>query len=435
MMASTGIPDTRRPRSFRGIGSVTLGLTLGMMVLGAEPGDVLKGEWTQWRGPNRDGISSETGFLKSWSKEGPRIVWRARLGEGFSGISVSQGRGYTMYAQGNDEFVVCLETATGKILWQFRSDAKFPDYQGGHGPRSTPTIDDGRVFALSAHGKLYSLHEETGKVLWQRDLKKEYGSKTPQWGFATSPLVEGDLLLIEAGGHPFTNPGDSQNIIAFDKKSGQVMWTSPAGKPAYSSPIAATVGGIRQIIFFPAPGLVSVSPIDGRILWRYGWKTSYDVNAATPIFIPPDKIFLSSGYGRGAAVLQIKQARGRLKVEEVWKSRVMKNQFSSSVLSGNYLYGFDMTILKCIEADTGKERWKKRGFGKGSLILADDHLIILSDAGKLALVEASPSHYEEKASAKVLSGRCWTVPTLAGGKLYLRSHKEIVCLDLTDRSK
>ena len=400
-------------------------------------------EWPQWRGPNRDGVSSEIGILKEWAASGPQVLWKHPLGEGFSGISVSQGRVYTMFSKGNDEFVVCLNATDGQEIWRFRSDDNYHEGQGGNGPRATPTIDGDLLFTISAHGKLYALNAENGEKVWSHDLQRKFGSKMPRWGFSTSPLVDGELLLVEVGGK------GEKSIVAFNKNSGDVIWSSHKDKLGYSSPIAITVKGVRQIICFTGTKLVSVSPTDGTIYWQYPWKTGYDVNAATPVFIPPDKVFISSGYDKGAAVLQmrvfvshdddraaveqIRENRGKVRIKEIWKNRKMKNQFASSVLHENYLYGFDNSILKCIEADTGEEQWKTRGFGKGTVILADGHLIILSDRGKLGLAEAAPAGYIEKASAKVLSGLCWTAPTLADGRLYLRNEEEIVCLDMTGR--
>ena len=400
------------------------------LAFGLKPGcaaDQDSTDWAQWLGPNRNGVSDETGLLRSWPDAGPGVLWRIRGGEGFSGISISQGLAYTMYGRGDDEFVVCLNASTGDEVWRFRSDSNLFEPQGGNGPRSTPAVDGDRVFVLSANGKLYGLNARTGAKLWEHDFVKRFGSRRPRWGFCSSPLVEGDLVMIEAGG----TRGNS--LLAFDKANGRLVWSSQRDKPGYSSPVAITAGGVRQVLFFTAGGLVSVSPKDGRPFWRYAWSTSYDVNAATPIFIPPDKVFISSGYGTGAAVLQIKEAGAGIRVAQVWKNREMKNHFPSSVLNGNYLYGFDNAILKCIDARTGEAVWRHRGFGKGTAIFADGHLIVLGEQGNLGLVEATPSGIHVKAEARAMNGRCWTVPALAGGRLYVRNEKEIACLDLKGR--
>ena len=390
-------------------------------------GDEGRAEWPQWRGPNRDGISSETGLLETWPEGGPKVLWRIPLGEGFSGVSVSQGRLYTLFAQGDDAFAVCLDASSGKELWRFRVGDKFVE-GAGNGPRSTPTLDGDRVYVLGARGKLFALNSTSGKKVWERDFVNEFGSKVPNWGFSTSPLVEGGLLLVEVGGE------EGKSVAAFDKKSGKEVWTSHTDRAAYSSPIVVTFNKVRQILFLTSKALLSVSPKDGQIYWQYPWLTHDGINVATPIFVPPDKIFLSSSYGYGAALVKMKTSADTLSVEEVWRSKVMKNHFNSSVQRGDYLYGFDDAILRCIKAGNGEEQWGMRGFGKGSLLLVEGHLIVLGDAGQLALVEATPVGYTEKARAQVLEGKCWTVPTLASGRLYVRNEKELVCLDMKGKS-
>lgn len=382
-------------------------------------------DWPQWRGPNRDGISKETGILKTWSENGPKVLWSAPSGDGYSGISVTNGRLYTMYGQGSDEVAVCLDAATGKELWRFKIETKKYTNSYGNGPRSTPTIDGNLVYALSGKGKLYSINAVTGNEVWSHDLNKEYSGKIPTWGVSTSPLVQGKMLIVDVGGK-----GD-YGLVAFNKKNGKVLWKSKTELPGYSSPISVTAHGIKQIVFFTGTNVVSVSPKDGKRYWSYLWRTSYDANIATPIFIKPDKVFMSSGYNKGAAVLRMKAADGTVTVQEVWKSRAMRNHFSSSILIGDHLYGFDEATLRCVNVKTQESKWGKRRLGKGSLTYADGHLIVLSERGKLVLVKATPEAYVEKASAQVLRGRCWTVPTLVDGKLYLRNQKEMLCLDLS----
>ena len=235
-------------------------------------------------------------------------------------------------------------------------------------------------------------------------------------------MIEGDLLLLPVGG-----TGD-QFIAAFDKQTGEVVWTSHADPLAYSSPIAITALGRRQIIFLTEHNLVSVAPSDGSVYWTHPWTGV--LNITTPIFVPDDKVFISSAYGKGATLVQMKQMDDGLDVEELWMSTVMKNWINSSVLHEGYLYGFDSSIFKCIKADTGEEQWKQRGFDRGSLILADGHLIALGEKGNLALVEATPEEYREKASFQVLDGRCWAQPTFLDGRLYVRDEEELVCLNV-----
>lgn len=366
----------------------------------------------------------------------PQVLWRVSLGEGFSGISVADGRVYTMFSEEDDEFVICLDASNGEEIWRFRSDSTYYESEGGNGPRATPTIDGEFLFTVSAQGKFYALNSVNGEKVWSYDLIRDFGSYMPRWGFSSSPLVEDDLLLVEVGGN------NGKFIVAFDKTNGDVLWNSHTDKLGYASPIAVTIGGLRQLIVFAGLRLLSVSTDNGELLWTYPWRTGrFDVHAATPIFIAPDSIFISSAYGKGAAVVQVKVMDSpesgsgiKMEVEEIWRSERMQNRLATSVLHGNHLYGFHKTILKCIDANTGTEKWKARGFGEGTLILAEDHLIILGDRGKLGLVEATPAAFNEVASAEVLSGLCWTVPTLANGRLYARNEKEMVCLDMTGQN-
>jgi len=395
-------------------------LFLGLVLLGSFAVLADGTDWPQYRGPNRDGVSSETGLLDEWPEGGPKELWRTSLGHGFSGISMSGGRIYTMLSEGSDEFVVCLDGATGQEIWRTRCGPIFKD-RFGDGPRSTPTVDGELVFALGAHGELHAMSAADGKSVWSRDFPGEFGARTPQWGYSGAPLVEGKLLLMDVGGKR------GSSIVAFDKKTGEEVWRSQNDKAGYSAPIAMTVSGRRQVVFFTATALVSVSPEDGTLLWKHPWKTSYDVNAATPIFIPPDKVFVSSGYDVGAAVYQVKEGEA----QQVWQNRDMKNKFSSSVLHEGHLYGFDEKTFKCIVAATGETRWESRGLGHGSLIVADGHLIVLGDEGTLALVEANPAAYREKGRVQIFKGKTWTAPTLSGGKLYLRDEKQLVSLDIS----
>ena len=308
----------------------------GLLAVAMLFGTGSKADWPQWQGATRDSISPETGLLKSWPGDGPKVLWRIPVGEGYSGISISKGLLYTMHAPGDDEFVICLDASNGKEIWRSRTDAKYHNGDG-NGPRSMPTVDGDWVFALGAKGVLHALDAQNGEKLWAHDFVDEFGSKIPSWGFCTSPLVEGDLLLVEAGGKR------GKSIVAFDKKSGRVVWTSHTDGAAYSSPIAVTFGGKRQVIFLTAKTLLSVSPTDGKIYWKYTpWPDQNKINIATPIFIPDDKIFISAAYDKGGVVLQMKAAGGTVTVEEVWKDHaVMQNWTNSSVLDGDYLYGFD----------------------------------------------------------------------------------------------
>lgn len=400
------------------IGLFSLVMTYG--ILGAES-TAQQTAWPQWRGPNRDGISAETGLLKIWPENGPNVLWRIPLGEGYSGIAVAQEYAYTMFAAGDDEFVVCLDATSGIEHWRFRTDSRFTESHG-NGPRSTPTVDNDRLYVVSAKGNLYALNTKDGKKIWECNLQEEFGSSLPSWGFAGSVLIEEDLLLLAIGDQ------EGKSLAAFNKYNGTLQWTAYTDALSYSSPIAVTFNKQRQIIFLTANNIVSVAPESGQIYWTHQWSDT--INITTPMFIPPDKIFISSAYDKGATLLKMRVTDKTIEIDEIWMNRVMKNWFNSSVLHDNFLYGFDNAIFKCIAADSGQEQWKTRGFERGSVILADGHLIALGENGKLVLVEASAEAYREKSSVQILEGKCWTPPTLSGGKLYLRNEKEMLCLDM-----
>jgi outer membrane protein assembly factor BamB len=397
----------------------TLVLALSALALAAP---APAADWPRYRGPGGDGRSGETGLVRGWGGDGPRVLWRLPLGEGYSGMAVAGGRVYTMFASGGDEFALCVDAATGKERWRFRTDAnRFDDM--GSGPRSTPTVDGSLVYVLGAQGKLYALEAANGRKVWSVDLVADLGGRVPRWGVSASPLVDGDLLLVDAGGR------GGKSVVALDKRTGKQRWAASDDVAGYSTPLIVSIGGLRQALFFTGTQLVAVDPANGKVFWRKPWRTEYDVNAAMPVFIPPDKVFISSSYDTGATVLRVTRQGQGAAAEEVWRSRVMKNHFNSSVLHGEYLYGFDDGTLKCVHAATGETKWAERGFAKGSLLYADGQLVILSERGLLVLVEATPQAYRERARSQVLQGKTWTMPSLADGRLFLRTERELVALD------
>lgn len=394
---------------------------------GAVEAKELNDDWPQWRGPNRDGISKETGILKSWPENGPTVLWRNQIGEGYSAMAVANDKLFTMWTVGKKEVLFCLNEATGEEIWRHEIGSYFFNDQGG-GPRACPTVDGNLVYAAGARGNLKAVDVNSGKLVWERDLVSEYGARIPRWGYSSSPLVEGNMLMIENGGK------SDHAYLAFNKKNGELVWHSHTDKPGYSSPLAITVNDQRQIVFFSASGLSGVTADKGRLLWEYPWTTSYDANIAIPIFMPPNKIFISTNYGVGAAMVEIVEENGGFEARTAWKTRIMKNHFNSSILHDDHLYGFDNGILKCIEAETGEEKWKTRGFQKGSLVFVDGHLIILGERGKLALAVADPNEYREVSAVQALTGKCWTMPTVSDGKLYLRNQREMICIDISGGS-
>lgn len=383
-------------------------------------------DWPQFRGPERSGVSAATGLLRSWPDDGPSECWRKPLGEGFSAITVAGGGLFTLFADAEHELAVRFDPRTGEEVWRTPIGPRF-DEPLGNGPRSTPTWDGERLYALSSTGTLHALNPEDGAKLWSVDAQKELESRMPTRGFASSPLVEDGLVIVELGG------SEGRGVVAFDRESGELQWGARDTGAGYASPLAVTIDGVRQVIHLPTGGreLASLLP-DGSVYWTHPWPPGA---IAMPLFIPPNRIFVSASADIGATVVEVHTEDGKPVVEEIWKDRGMKNHFSSSVLYQGTLYGFDNGTFKALDPATGETHWAKRGLGKGSLIAADGLLIVLSDRGKLVLVEATPEAYRETGSVQALTGKTWTVPTLAQGRVYLRDHDEIVCLEVSGTSE
>ncbi|MCI0464865.1 MAG: PQQ-like beta-propeller repeat protein [Gemmataceae bacterium] len=391
----------------------------------ASPG-VIHSDWPQWRGVYRDGISRETGLLSEWPADlGQRKVWEQPAGAGYSALVVANGRACTIFQDGEQEAVVCWDALTGKELWRFRYPARY-DNSYGNGPRSTPTIEGDRVYTVGGTGIMHCLslrpQAATGEMLWRRDLLTDFGAPNLQWGVSFSPLVREALVFVNPGG-----PGGN-SLAALNKDTGATVWNTGDDPAGYSSPVLATLAGRKQVVFFTGKGLVGVT-VGGEVLWRYPWETQYGANIATPIIVG-DYVFISSGYGRGCTVVKVEATGEKQEAKRVYEHVRMANHFSTCVLVGEHLYGFHDSLLTCMEFRTGKVRWKERGFDKGSLLVAEGLLIILGEQGKLALADASPEGYRERSSFTVAQGRCWTVPVLAQGRLYVRDETRVVCFDL-----
>jgi outer membrane protein assembly factor BamB len=376
-------------------------------------------DWPRWRGPDANGISKETGWSTSWPAEGPKQLWKANVGTGFSSMSVSGGRVYTTGNRDNRDTVYCFSADTGELIWKHTyAEELDPHYYEG-GSSSTPTVDGDAVYTFSRKGELFRFDAATGKVVWIKNLAKEFGLKIPEWGFASSPLVEGNLLIVNAG-----SAG-----TALDKATGNAVWTSGKSSAGYSSPVPFKVGQERFVALFLADSVAAFKITDGKELWRHKWKTSYDVNAADPI-VSGDKVFISSGYNRGCALLQI----GGDRASVLWENKNMRNHFNSCVLLDGYLYGFDESELKCLDLKTGAVKWTEHSLGKSALTAADGKLILQGERGQLVIAEASPAGFKPIARAQVLGGKCWTTPVLANGRIYCRNASgDLVCVDVSGK--
>jgi outer membrane protein assembly factor BamB len=391
-------------------------------------------EWPQWRGPNRDGTSPETDVLLDWPADGLKTLWTRPSGEGFSTVVVARGRAFTVLQDGADEAVVCWDAATGKEHWRFRYPAAFRN-EYGNGPRSTPAVAGDHVYTVGATGVMHCLKAFTdnpqGEKVWRRDLLQEFGAHNLLWGVSFSPLVEGGLVYVMPGG-----PGGN-SVAGLDRDTGATVWKALDDLPSYSSPVVADLGGRRQIIFFTAERLLGVEPATGRLLWDFPWRTAVPelpMNIATPLVIGDRYVFISSGYDKGCALVEVAKDGDALKATQVYKNRKLRSHFASVVRVGEYLYGFDDTTLACLELKTGKQKWRERGFDKGSLIAAAGHLIVLGEQGALALVVATPEEYREKARFEHSQlPSSWSTPSLAEGRLYVRDKTRVVCYDIKAR--
>jgi outer membrane protein assembly factor BamB len=384
-------------------------------------------EWPQWRGPNRDGISKETGLLKQWPESGPPLAWKAAgAGRGYSSLAVSKGRIYTMGLRGDREYVVAFDFKTGKEVWATPHGAAFRNDRGD-GPRGTPTVDGDRIYALGGNGDLSALDAASGKVVWTMNVLQKFGGSNITWGISESPLVVGEKVLVNPGG-----PGAS--IVALNKKDGSVVWKSQSDRAGYSSAIPVTVGGKTQVVFFTHSRGLGLDLETGNLLWDYPRAANDVANAATPV-VRGNRIFITSDYGNGGGLVEIKADAKGVTASEVYFTREMRNHHSSSVLVGDHLYGYSGGILTAMGFDTGKVAWRDRSVGKGSLVYADGLIYLLSEDGVVGLAEATPEGYRERGRFRIPQDSLptWAHPIVAGGHLFLRDQDTIYAYDVRQK--
>jgi len=387
------------------------------------------GEWNQFRGPNRDNLSPETGLLSSWPDSGPELSWTARgIGEGYSAVSISNGRAYTMGNIGREEKVICLDLATGREIWSVTNGEAFRDGQG-NGPRGTPSVVGGKVYSLGGNGDLSCLDAETGSVVWRKNILRDFDGRNIGWGISESVLVDGDKLICSPGGRRAT-------IVALNRNTGNVTWTASvptSPQAAYSSPIAIEVGGVRQYVNYTHAGVVGVRASDGRVMWGQRESSNGTANCSTPIFYEGN-IFTASGYGTGGAMFRLQSRGGQTSSQVAYETKDMKNHHGGMVAVDGYLYGSnDPGVLTCIELRTNRVAWQNRSVGKGAVSYADGHLYVRSEGGPVALVEATPRGYNEKGrfNQPQRSGRpSWSHPVIANGKLFLRDMDNLLAYDI-----
>lgn len=390
-------------------------------------------DWPQFLGPDRNGLSSETGLNVDWKAKPPKVLWKVPLGAGFSSLSAVGDRLYTMASQQGRDFIFCLDAGTGKVLWKQEAGATYLDVQKqGPGPRSTPTVVGDKLFCLLPLGDLICLTTE-GKPVWKVNIFQATGAANPAggrfyWGMSGSPLVEGEVVVVQPG-------GDKNNsVAAFHKDTGKLVWSAGSDPAGYGSPIAIDAAGTRQIVCPTGQSLLGLEPASGKLLWRHAFGNRYNCNCATPVWADK-RLFVSSAYRTGAALLEIGKEGDKLKVSEVWRNKNLQNQMATSMVIKGHIYGchgdLGAVMVRCLDLPTGKTTWTERKPGKSCMIAAQGHILCLSERGTLYLIEANPERCVFKGELpNLLSYKAWAPPTLSNGKLYLRDEKNVICLDL-----
>jgi outer membrane protein assembly factor BamB len=418
----------------------TLIVPLALLVVAATALHSAPGDWPQWRGPSRTGVSTETGLLKEWPEGGPKLLWTAKgIGNGFASIAITGNRIFTTSDRGGNQHVVCINADDGTEVWGTMIR------KGGNGARSTPTLDGDRLYVLGTHGnqegEIVCLNTKDGSEVWRRDFQKDFkGRMQSAWGYSESPLIDGDNVICTPGGNEAT-------LVALNKKTGETVWKAPVPRgdaAAYASIVIAEIGGVRQYVQLLERGIVGVSAKDGKFLWRYDKVANGTANIPTAI-VKDDLIFCSTGYGTGAALLQIvpDNKSGFKAVEKKFlPAKEFQNHHGGMVLVGDYIYaghGHNKGFPTCIEFKTGKVVWKKEwkeGAGPGdnsaAVVYADGNLYFRFETATMALIEATPQGYKLKGTFKIPGGSqpSWAHPVIAGGKLYLRDQNKMFCYDV-----
>lgn len=386
------------------------------------------GEWPGFRGAARDGIVRGVRIETDWSARPPAELWRRPIGPGWSSFAVHGRLVYTQEQRGDEELVSAYDLETGAPVWRHRDAARFWESNAGAGPRGTPTLDRGRVYTLGATGLLNALDARTGAVVWSRHAAADTGRPVPDWGFSSSPLVVGDLVVVATAGV----------LAAYDRSTGRPRWTGPAGGSGYSSPHLATIDGVAQVVLLNGAGAIGVAPADGAVLWRHEWRGDGIVQ---PTVVARGDVLIGSGSGLAAAVglrrISVAQGSSGWTVEERWTSRDLKPYFNDFVVHEGHAYGFDGRILACVDLETGTRKWKGGRYGHGQMVLLPDQalLLVLSEDGELALVRAAPDGFSELARVPAIEGKTWNHPVLAGDVVLVRNGEEMAAFRLATASR
>lgn len=385
--------------------------------------------FTDFLGPNRDGIVPGVKLITDLSKNAPKELWRRPVGGGYASFVLGGGLAVTIEQRGEEEMIVALDLKTGTERWTRGYPGHFKESLGGNGPRATPTIADNEVFALGASGLLVALDLETGKEKWQTNILKDASAGNITWGMCGAPLVTADKVIVNPGG-----PQD-HGVMAYDRATGKPLWHAGSSKAAYSTPVLAKLAGVEQVLIFDSNGVAGYELKTGTELWRHLFPTFNGINVAQSLALPGDQVFISAGYDAGAVLVQVKKDGDKWSVAPVWQNKKLKCKMGSAIYYEGHLYGLDDGILACLDAKTGDRKWKGGRYGHGQLLLRNNVLVIQAESGDLVLVAADPAAHKELAKLPMLpGGKTWNAPALAGNLLLLRNHFEAVLLELaTDK--
>jgi outer membrane protein assembly factor BamB len=361
--------------------------------------------------------------LTKWPAEGLSLIWKEPVGVGYASFTIADGRAYTIEQRRWQEVVAAYDVNTGRELWIQGWNAEYSDTTGD-GPRTTPTWDAGRLYALGATGELRCLDAKTGAVIWGKNILSDNQAENLSWAMAASPLIVDDKVIVLPGGP------SGKSVAAYNKMTGAPVWKSQNDRQAYVSPMLVTLAGRRQILVVSASRVFGLVPDDGSLLWSQSWDTDMGINVSQPIMVDKNRFFISSGYGKGAALVEVTGGGKSLEARTIWENINMKNKFNSSVLHEGYVYGLDEGILTCLDVTTGARKWKGGRYGYGQVILASGHLIVMSDTGELALVKATPAEYSEVARFPALEGKTWNYPAIAGGRLFVRNATQMAAYNI-----
>ncbi|MBU6399242.1 MAG: PQQ-binding-like beta-propeller repeat protein [Verrucomicrobia bacterium] len=390
---------------------------------------VAASDYPGYLGRDRSGVVTGVDLEPDWRAHPPRELWRHPIGLGWSGFAVAGSRAITQEQRGGDELVVCYDLASGRQVWAHAHPVRFSEPMGGDGPRATPTIDQGRVYAVGATGILDVMEAATGRLLWTRDVLKEAGLPNTYFGKSSSPLVVDDLVVVTGG------MAKRSTLLAFHAADGAPAWRAGHDEASFTSPMLVTLAGRRQILTVNAATVTGQDPRDGRLLWEYDWGNNQWPKCAQPVLLAGDRLLLSASFNAGCVLLQVKRdADGRFTVAERWKNRHLKSEFSNLVADGGYVYGLDDGILACVDLATGQRKWKDGRYGHGQVLRVEDFLLVQAEPGTVALVTATPAGYHEVARLNALSTKTWNTPALAGNLLLVRNDQEAVCYRLPTRA-